>query len=138
MFEDDGYTVEFEIQAEWQNHYKAEITITNTGKETIKNWLIEYDSEDSYEQIWNASIQSNEAGTYVIKNAGYNQDIFPGQSVSFGVIGSYEEEPDIPDYYERLGALNEVKKDNYSIIPYVQSKWDTGCILELQIQNISD
>ena len=138
VFEDDGYSIEFEIQAEWQNHYKAEITITNTGEETIKNWLIQYDSEDSYDQIWNASILSNEDGTYTIKNAGYNQDILCGQSVSFGVIGSYEGEPDIPDYYERLGGLKEVKEDKYSIIPYVQSKWDAGCILELQIQNTSE
>lgn len=138
VFEDDGYTIGFEIQAEWQNHYKAEITITNTGEEAIKNWMIEYDSEDSYDQIWNASILSNEDGTYIIKNAGYNQDILSGQSVSFGVIGSYEEEADIPDYYERLGVLNEVKEGNYTIIPYVQTKWDTGCILELQIQNTSE
>ena len=137
IFEDDGYNIEFEIQGEWQNHYKAEITLTNTGAETIKNWMIQYDSEDSYDQIWNASILSSEDGTYMIKNAGYNQDILPGQSVSFGVIGSYEGQPDIPDYYGRLGLLKEVKEDNYSVISYVQNKWDTGCILELQIQNTS-
>lgn len=137
VYEGDDFKVLFRIETEWEKHYKAEIEITNTGSTTIKNWMIEYDSDDSYEQIWNAVISSKENGTYRIKNAGYNQNIKPGQTISFGFIGAYEETPDIPDYFERLGVLKEVKGDTYSITSTVQSKWDTGCVLELEIENTS-
>lgn len=137
VYEGEDFRVTFQVETEWEKHYKAEITITNTGDKTIKNWMIEYDSEDQYEQIWNATVTAREDETYRIKNAGYNQDIQPGQSVSFGVISSYEETPDIPDYFERLGILKEVKEDTYTVTPYIQSSWDTGCILELEIRNTS-
>jgi hypothetical protein len=39
-------------------------------------------------QIWDATIQSHSGTQYVIHNAGYNSTIAPGQSVSFGFLGS--------------------------------------------------
>lgn len=60
VYEGDDFKVTFQVETEWEKHYKAEITITNTGDKTIKNWMIEYESEDQYEQIWNASITARE------------------------------------------------------------------------------
>lgn len=47
------------------------------------NWVLAYDSVDQINHIWNGIVTENGEAT-IVKNAGYNQDIAPYQSVSFG------------------------------------------------------
>ena len=138
LYEGDNFTVQFKEQQRWGNNYKAEFILTNTGDTVIKNWRLQFDSFDTYTQIWNAQIESNIDGTYIIKNMDYNSNINPGDSVSFGVIAQYEGIVISPDYFELLGSLNAVSNDKYVITPSIQNEWDTGCILELEIKNVSD
>ena len=50
-------------------------------------------------QIWNATVVSHSGIHYVLQNAGYNSTIGPGQSVSFGFLGSPGGAPVAPSNY---------------------------------------
>lgn len=42
----DGFEVRYEISSIWNNGYIGNVYITNTGKETIENWELSYQSVD--------------------------------------------------------------------------------------------
>ena len=84
IYTGDGFSIKYVIEAQWNNEYIANIIITNTGDQTIENWELSYKSHDAYSNIWNAEISYHAATIYNIKNAGHNQNIKPGESVSFG------------------------------------------------------
>ena len=69
----------------WDTGYNATITITNTSDNVIENWCLTFPLNETISNIWNATISKEEENFYVIKNAGWNQDIAVGGSVSFGI-----------------------------------------------------
>lgn len=138
IYEEENFKVEFIKENEWNHTYQGKFVITNIGDSIIKNWMLQFDSSDEYQQIWNAEMESNYDGTYIIKNAGYNRNINPGESVSFGVIASFQEEVTVPDYYEMPGCLKTIEDGTYKITPVIQNEWDTGAVLELIIENTSN
>jgi len=137
-FQESKIEVEVEVLNEWENQYEAEFTIKNVSDICIKNWFVQCTSSDEYIEIWNANIESHDDDVYIIKNADYNSNIEPGEQVSFGVIAQYVENKDIPTEFELLGSLKVVTDDNYVITPLVQSEWDSGCTIEILIENISE
>lgn len=84
IYNGDGFQVKYIIDSAWNNEYIANVTITNTGDETIENWELSYQSYDEYTNIWNATVEYRVARYYNVKNAGHNQNIEPGQSINFG------------------------------------------------------
>lgn len=137
-FQEYKIEVGVEVISEWENQYEAEFTIKNISDTYIKNWFVEFTSNDEYIQIWNANIETHDDDAYIIKNADYNSNIAPDEEVSFGVIAQYVENKDIPTEFELLGSLKVVSDDNYVITPLVQSAWDSGCTIEILIENISE
>ncbi|MCI9412460.1 MAG: hypothetical protein HFG36_10420, partial [Eubacterium sp.] len=100
----ENFRIEYQIVSQWDQGYIANVTIFNTGSTTIENWELSYQSADEYVNIWNASIDYRGANYYNIKNAGHNQNIRPGESVSFGFQAAYKgESVDIPRSYKILG-----------------------------------
>ena len=82
----DSYTVEYAVLNEWEGNQSIQVTIQNTGTESILNWALAYHAGGEVNGLWNAvSPKEN-----IIKNAGYNYEIAPGQSVSFGYTLSGE------------------------------------------------
>ncbi len=62
-------------------------SIDNAGnviKYDVYDWAVAFDLPYDIVNIWNGVTVSNENGIYTVKNAGYNSDIKPGQSVTFG------------------------------------------------------
>jgi RHS repeat-associated protein len=139
VYEDDEIRVEIDVESQWGNQYKANYIITNKRGATVKNWRMEFYSDDIIGQIWNAEIEEHDSnGRYVIKNAGYNRNIKSGEKITFGFIAAFNGEITIPDYFSWVGAKKSVDSKRYSIVPRIQSKWNNGCILELDIKNTSD
>ena len=92
-------TASFSIVSAWNTGFQASVTLTNTGSSPITNWILQFNFAATITQIWNATVQSHSGSLYVIDNAGYNSAIAPGQSVSFGFLGSPGGIPASPTNY---------------------------------------
>lgn len=84
------YSVAYRVDSDWESGFTGTITITNNASETIEGWILEFDYDSEIVSLWGGSIISHEEDHYIIKNAGYNADIAPEISVSFGFSGTYE------------------------------------------------
>jgi len=89
-FKGTDFEVDFKITSQWPGAFNANVTVKNTSDKVIDNWAIGFNLDNEITNIWNGQVYSNENGIYVIKNAGYNQDIGVGQSVSFGFTAKSE------------------------------------------------
>ncbi len=137
VYENEGYRVIFSLTGHWSNGYSANVEIENTGSKTIENWTIEFEFPGNISNIWNAEIISNENNKYIIKNAGWNQDISAGGSIEFGIIGT-EEFPGFPQRYQLIGNQINVELTECSIDFKLTDYWETGFCGEIAITNNSD
>ncbi len=69
------------------------------ARSAITNWVLQFNFAATITSIWNATIASHSGTQYVIDNAGYNSSIAPGQSVTFGFLGSPGGVPASPTSY---------------------------------------
>ncbi len=137
LYVGNGFTVEYEIISQWEGAYVGKVTITNTSKETIEDWKLNFVSKDQITNIWDAKIIKYENNLYQISNTGYNQDISVGKTVSFGFNANFTSKVIIPTEYTMPGLLQDVSKDIYDVQYAISSKWDTGYIMEITVKNLS-
>ncbi len=133
-----SYCVDVTVDTQWDGYYNATVEITNIGNKTIENWTLAFDSEDSIENIWNAAVKSQKNQKTIIKNAGWNQDIAPGTSVSFGYTASCSGDMHLAEKYEILSAKKEVSENRRNVSFAVESEWEEGCVVKVTIENKSD
>lgn len=134
----EEYHIEYRIVSEWNNRYNVEVTIENYDIESIRNWMVEFYSEDNIVSVWDAEIYSNEEDCYRIKNAGWNAEIKKGEKITFGYIAEFKEKIDEPEEFELLRFQQDVKNSSYDIEYIVTSAWETGYIMDVIIHNKSD
>ena len=84
------------VSNDWGSGYQGEITIINESDKTYEDWSLFFVSNDNINSVWNAAIVSSEAGVYNIENVGWNADIYPNRSVSFGFTAEYTGSKDTP------------------------------------------
>ena len=137
LFEGENYSVVFELVDTWESGYKATVTIKNTGDETIQNWCIAFPLKEKINNLWNAKIGEQYDEYYVVKNAGWNQDILPGKSVSFGFIAENSLKM-FPSYYTLLGNKIRVDEGDYTIIYEITEDWGDAYNAQITIQNNRD
>jgi hypothetical protein len=92
-------TATFTLYSSWNSGFEAGITITNTGTTPITNWVLQFNFAATITSIWNGTVASHTGTVYTIDNAGYNSTIAPGQSVSFGFLGTPGGPPAAPTNY---------------------------------------
>lgn len=80
----EDYTIEFRVTNDWGEGFNGEICITNNTDKVIEDWQLEFDFENNINQFWTAEILKHVGEHYVIKNAGYNSNIEPGQTLILG------------------------------------------------------
>jgi hypothetical protein len=97
-------TVNFSVLSAWNNGFQAQIAITNTGTSPITNWVLQFNFAATITQIWNGFIASQSGTLYVVQNAGFNSTISPGQTVTFGFLGTPGGIPPSPTNYMLNGA----------------------------------
>ena len=130
-FEYDGYTVKYDITSSWNNgqNNNVTVTITNTGVETIENWMLAYDFMGTPTMQSGGTIFEENGITYV-KNAGNNLagyddsiNINSGMSVNFSY--SLTNPTGTPDSFtlcqERV-SLEQSVDYNVTLNP----QWDYG------------
>ncbi len=137
VFEGENYKVTFNLTSNWDTGYNANVKLENTGDSTIQNWYLAFDYNNSITNIWNAEVSSNAGKEYVIKNAGWNQDIVVGKSIEFGISGDHAFKG-FPENYELIGTNTEVTEDDYAIQYIVDSDWGSGFTGNIQITNNTD
>jgi len=118
----------------WDAGYNATITITNTSDSIIENWCLTFPLNETISDIWNAAISETHDDFYVIKNAGWNQDIAVGKSVSFGIT-VYEPFSEYPEYYSILGNEVETKSEDYTVDYKITEDWGDGYKAAVTITN---
>ena len=84
----DEVKVAFAVTEDWGSGFQGKITITNYASWTIRDWVLDFDFPYTITSIWDATILVHETDHYVIKNAGWNSNIEPDGTVSFGFIGA--------------------------------------------------
>jgi len=132
----DGYDVEYSVKNEWTDGQSIEVKITNTGDEPILNWAFKYDAEGEINGLWNASVYDTKETSYIIKNVGWNYEIAPDASVSFGyTLSDYSGTN--PDKFE-LCAKRVDKTEGYDVQYNITNEWDTGLQGEIVITNTSE
>lgn len=134
VYTGENYRVEFVIDNRWASGYNATISIYNTGDTKIENWTVAFPLNESIDTIWNAEIAESYDDYYVIKNAGWNQDIPVGGSISFGIT-SYEAFGTYPSYYTLLGNEIEIKSGDYSVQYEIVEDWGAGYKARVIITN---
>lgn len=134
----DGYTVNFKITSSWDGAFNANVTVKNTGDTVIDNWAMSFAMPYEITNIWNGTVEYNEEYIYIIKNAGYNQDISVGGSVSFGFTAEYEGEILLPNSFLMVMTEETLESDAYEVSINISSDWGTAFQGELIIENLSD
>ena len=133
----EDYTIDYSVSNEWTGHQSVEVKITNTGEESILNWALKYDAKGEISGLWNAVSVSNQETAYLIKNSGYNYEIAPDESVSFGYTLSGEN-LSVPEKFELCSKRVDTKEENYTAVLDITEEWDTGFKAELIVSNVSD
>ena len=134
VYRGDGFTITFCLVNTWETAYQAEISVENTGSKPIKNWYLRFELEDAIKTLWNSSIDAHIEDCYIIKNAQWNQNISPGDQVTFGFIadGRFS---GFPKDYEILGESEKLAKKDYIIRYETTNEWNTGFTGAISITN---
>ena len=136
-YSSENFDVNFKLDNVWDTGYNATITITNTSDSIIENWCLTFPLSENISNIWNATVSKTHEDFYVVKNAGWNQDIAVGGSVSFGMT-VYEPFTEFPEYYTIIGNQVETKSEDYTIDYKITEDWGEGYKAEVTITNNKD
>ena len=134
-YEKDDYTVTYTVGSEWENNRSIEVTIENTGEESILNWALKYDVGGEVNNLWNSKIYESTEDYTIIKNNGYNYEIEPGSSANYGYIVTGAETL-IPEDIELCSRRIDVKS-GYDVDFAVTNDWYTGFNGEITVTNTS-
>ena len=78
---------DFTLVKDWGSGFEGQISITNNSGSNIDSWSLEFDFPNQINNIWDAEIESNEDGSYIIRNATWNREISAGETLTFGFTG---------------------------------------------------
>ena len=110
------FMAEAAITGRWDTHYNAIITVTNTGDTVIDNWHLAFDTEDVIESLWNGVVCGHEGTAYTIGNTEWNQDIAPGETITFGYTAVCKEEPALPENITMPIGIYRLKETAYTAV----------------------
>lgn len=111
MVDEGAYEVSFKTTSDWKSAFNGEIRIKNISEVTIEDWKLEFDIDHNIDRFWTAEIIKQEGNHYSIKNAGYNANIKPGETVVLGFDGKPGNVINEPTNYELFQIVNEKALD---------------------------
>lgn len=131
----DGYSVDYNVTNEWDGAQTVELTVSNTGTDPILNWALKYDAEGEISNLWNADLYEQNGDEYVIKNVGWNFEIAPSQSVTYGYTLSGDN-ISMPKNFE-IYSKRVDKTEGYDVQYNITKSWDVGVEGNIVITNTS-
>lgn len=138
FYETDQYGVNFFIDSSWQSSKKIIVSIENKGIATINNWSLAFKMQGEINEIWDAKICAKVDNLYVIKNVKYNQDILPGDTISFGFVVEETGEFLIPQSFLIPMRTAEVDSSSYMLEVIENFDWSEGYSGSIIITNQSN
>ncbi len=108
------FSIEYNVTDEWEDGYTGEITITNNSENVIRNWGLDLSCNNENISVWNAKIVAHEGNRVSVGNMGFNADINPNESVSFGfIVYNKTNNDEFYDYnlYESTFVSNEPQRE---------------------------
>ncbi|MCH5349263.1 MAG: cellulose binding domain-containing protein [Oscillospiraceae bacterium] len=136
IYEYDDYTIEYNIISSGTNDQNINITISNTGKESIIGWTLKYDAGGEISDLWDGTIYKNNETEYIIRSADHNYVIEPGSSVAFGYTLTGDELA-IPESIE-ICSKRVVKVGGYEVEFTETNDFGTSFQGEIKISNLTD
>ncbi|MBN1892695.1 MAG: cellulose binding domain-containing protein [Clostridiales bacterium] len=136
-----SFSADAVVTSSWDSHANIELAFTNCGEDTIHNWFFIFDLPYVIENIWNASVVSHQEGVYSVKNAGWNQDIPVGGSVTIGFTAASTDGTDVtvmPTFFLLNTEKIEVDADAVSLSYQEYSAWDSGFTGALTLSHTLD
>ena len=70
--------LDFTLVNDWGTGFEGRISITNNSDSNIDTWSLQFDFPNQINNIWDAEIEVQEDGSYVIGNARRNREIPAG------------------------------------------------------------
>ncbi len=116
----DGYEITYDVTNSWGVTEKVSITLSNTGDETIENWMLYFDPNGEITGLFDAQQATTSYGTTYYRNSGYNADVAPNASVTFSYTVDNCEE--IPSDFT-LCQTRADKTEGYSVSLRVNQTW---------------
>jgi expansin (peptidoglycan-binding protein) len=80
--------IDFTLIKDWGSGFEGKISITNNSGSNIDSWSLEFYFPNQINNIWDAEIESNQNGNYVISHAAWNREITAGETLTFGFTGN--------------------------------------------------
>ena len=134
-FEYDDFSVSYSVTNSYGNTEVVSLTLTNTGNETIEDWMLYFESNGDIQYVTNATEMTAENGKMYFKNNGYNADIAPSSAVTFTY--AVNDCTEIPDYYALCQTRVE-KTEDYDVSLSVGESWGDSFNGSIVITNHTD
>lgn len=99
-------SVDYDINDQWSNGFRADVVITNNTSTAIDGWTLAwtFSGDQNITSLWNGSL--NQSGADVtVDDATWNANIPPQGSVSFGFQSTYSGTNEAPTIFELNGTL---------------------------------
>ena len=132
----DDYEVSYAVTDEWNGGQNVLITVTNLGDESLYNWAFKYDAGGSIDGIYNAVVFENEDTDYIVKNNGWNFELAPQRSVSFGYT-MRGEEFSVPTDFELRSERVDVA-EGYEVEVTYDDVWQDGARGQITVTNTTE
>lgn len=132
----NGYKITYAVKSEWEAHQTVEITVENTGEETIRDWAVLIEGTGTVTGLWNAAVLSENEAQTTVKSCNYNNVVGAGQEVTFG----YTLEGENLSFPENVSlcAPTQKKQENGQVEFVVTGDWEDGFQGEIRIYNPSE
>ncbi len=80
--------VDFTLVKDWGSGFEGKISITNNTGGNLDGWSLEFDFPNQIDNIWDAEVEENADGSYVITHTNWNREIAAGETLTFGFTGN--------------------------------------------------
>lgn len=74
----------FKKQSDWGQGFIGEVSLTNRGKDDVKDWRVRFTLPQNIQGTWGAKIIQREGDVYLLGPEDYARQIRPGAKVTFG------------------------------------------------------
>ena len=132
----EDYEVSYAVTDEWNGGQNVLITVTNLGDESLYNWAFQYDAGGSIEGLYNAVVFENEDTDYIVKNNGWNFELAPQRSVSFGYT-MRGEDLSVPTDFELRSERVDVT-EGYDVEIAYDDVWQDGMRGRIIVTNTTE
>ena len=132
----EDFEISYAVTNVWLGGQNVLITVTNLSDESICNWAFRYDAGGNIEKLYNAEIFDNEGTEYIIKNEGWNFELTPKHSVSFG-YSMYGDDFAVPSDFALCSERVDVT-EGYDVEIDYTDMWYNGVRGEIAVTNTSE